>query len=75
MVRACIEGSRCKIKFGNNYSKELKMTVELKQGDALSPTLFQISLEDIVRKVQETANGFRFKGKAHTLMMKCTWIT
>jgi len=27
IVRACIEGSRCKIKFGNNFSEEFKATV------------------------------------------------
>lgn len=42
MVKACIEGSRCKNKFGNNYSEKFKTTVGLKQGDTLSPTLFNI---------------------------------
>ena len=45
MVKACIEGSRCKIKFGNHFSEEFETTVGLKQGDALSPTLFNIALE------------------------------
>jgi len=39
MVKACIEGPRCKIKFGNHYSEKFETTVGLKQGDALSPTL------------------------------------
>lgn len=31
MVKTCIEGSRCKIKFGNNYSDEFEATVGLKK--------------------------------------------
>jgi hypothetical protein len=72
MMKLCIEGSRCKIKFGNNYSEEFEATVGLKQGDALSLILFKISLEKVNRKVQETANGVSFNGKMHyepTLMM------
>jgi len=51
MVKACIEGSRCITKYGNNYSEEFEATVGLKHGDALSPTLFNISLEEVVRKI------------------------
>lgn len=53
MVRACIEGSRCKIKFGNSYTEEFETTVRLKQGDTLSLTLFNIALGEVFRKVQE----------------------
>jgi hypothetical protein len=68
MVRTCIEESRCKIKFGNNYSEEFETTVGLKQGDALSPILFNVALKEVVRKVQETAKGVSFNGQMHALL-------
>uniref|UniRef100_A0A2S2PAK1 Reverse transcriptase domain-containing protein n=1 Tax=Schizaphis graminum TaxID=13262 RepID=A0A2S2PAK1_SCHGA len=68
MVKACIKGSRCKIKFGNSYSEEFIATLGLKQGDALLLTLFNIPLEEVVRKVQEIANGINLNGKVHALL-------
>lgn len=68
MVRTCIEESRCKIKFGNNYSEEFETTVGLKQGDVLSPIVFNVTLEEVVRKVQETAKGVSFNGQMHALL-------
>lgn len=67
MVKLYIEGSCCKIKFGN-YSKEFEATVSLKQEDALSPILFNIALEEVVRKVQKTTNGMSFNRKLHALL-------
>lgn len=51
MVRACIVIIKSKIKIVNNYSEEFEATVGLKQGDALSPILFNIALEEVVSKV------------------------
>lgn len=68
MVKACIEESRCKIKFGNNYSEEFKGTVGFKQRYALSLMLLIIALEEVVRMVQETANVVSFNEKVHALL-------
>lgn len=68
MVKLYIEGSHCKIKFRNYYSKEFEATVSLKQEDALSPILFNIALEEVVRKVQKTTNGMSFNRKLHALL-------
>lgn len=60
-----IGGSKRKIKFENNYSEEFEVTVWLKYWNALSPMLFNISLEEVAWKVQEVAIGVRFNGKVH----------
>lgn len=60
MVKACLEGSRCKIKLEKNYSEKFEATVGLKQGDALSPTLFNIAL-----RFKKTVNGVSFNQKMH----------
>lgn len=68
MVKTCIEESRCKIKFVSNYSEEFETKVGLKQGYALSPILFNVALEEVVRKVQEKANGVIFNGQMHAVL-------
>lgn len=57
--------SKHKIK---NYSEEFDTTVGLKQGDALSLTLLNIALKEIVRNVQEIVNGVSFNGKRHAFL-------
>ncbi|XP_050540945.1 uncharacterized protein LOC126905353 [Daktulosphaira vitifoliae] len=57
MIRVSTEGSRCVVKFGHEKSEEFQTTTGLKQGDALSPILFNIVLEMAVREVQEEYQG------------------
>lgn len=40
------QGSRCKVKFENNSLEEFDVTVELKQGNCLSVTLFKNTLKE-----------------------------
>ncbi|KAL4111786.1 hypothetical protein QTP88_015673 [Uroleucon formosanum] len=49
MIRVSTEGSKCAVKFGHEKSEEFQ-TTGLKQGDALSPILFNIVLEMAVRE-------------------------
>lgn len=55
-----------KVKFERIHSEVFEVKVGLKLGDALSPTLFNLALECMVRKVTETAKR-RF-GREHVLL-------
>lgn len=45
LVKTCIQHSKCKVKF----NAELLLETDLRQRNALSPTLFNIALESVVR--------------------------
>jgi len=51
VFRICIETTKCKVRFGQTHSEELKTIVGLKQGDAPSPILFNIALEVVARSI------------------------
>lgn len=60
MVRIYSEETKCIVKFGKQCSEEFKVTVRLKLDDALSPTLFSLTLEYVIRKIQDTISGITF---------------
>lgn len=49
LIKATMENSEIKIKIANSTSKPFKVTSGLRQGDALSPILFNLVLEKVVR--------------------------
>jgi len=57
LVKACVQHSKCKVKFNGELSEDFSVETDLKQGDALSPTLFNIALESVVREVLVDAMG------------------
>jgi len=46
-----MQDSRCKIKFNSVISDGFTVTTGLRQGNALSPVLFNLALESVVREV------------------------
>lgn len=44
-VKACIQDSKCKVKFNSVISEEFTVTTGVRQGDALSPVFINITLE------------------------------
>lgn len=62
MIKVCVEGSYSSIKIEGHYSETFEITTGLKQGDALSPALFNIALEKVVRRTELTTNIFGHNG-------------
>ena len=51
LCRVCYEHSRCMVRVGGEKSREFEVVSGLRQGCPLSPTLFNIALEWIIRRV------------------------
>lgn len=51
MVKTWVQKSWCRIKFNTEISKEFTVTTGIRQGDALSPILFNFAFESFVREV------------------------
>lgn len=59
LIGACVQESKCKVKFGNTISEDIDVVTGLRQGDALSPALFNIALESVIRDTLVIANGVK----------------
>ncbi|KAL4097110.1 hypothetical protein QTP88_021942 [Uroleucon formosanum] len=60
MIRACVQNPKCMVKFNGQLSKAFMINTGLKQGDALSPILFNIALE-VVRNALNTGIGVKLQ--------------
>ena len=57
LIKSCTYNLKSKISFGGELSKEFPVTIGLKQGDALSPALFNIALESVMKAVISQAKA------------------
>lgn len=48
----CMNSTKYHVRVDNVLSDEFQVVTSLKQGDALSPLLFNIALEKVVRSIQ-----------------------
>jgi hypothetical protein len=63
-----------KICIGTNLPDEFPIQNGLKQGDVLSPLLFNVALEYIIRKVKENLKELELKGKSCLLVCADDWL-
>ncbi|KAL4083725.1 hypothetical protein QTP88_029041 [Uroleucon formosanum] len=54
LIKSCNSNTTCKVRFIGRESGDFEVKSGLKQGDALSPILFNIALERVVRDMHET---------------------